>query len=258
MRTISLFAHRVARAFGTDFARYNAANCAALRRAALLQERRVELALDVGANVGGYGQELRAHGFAGEILSFEPLERAYAKLAVCAAADGNWQACRTAVGRAAGEAVLNVSGRDTSSSLLPMNPAHTAVAAESGYVARETVPVDRVDALVARFARSSGACLLKADVQGFELEVLEGAGDLLRRVELIELELSFVPLYQGAPSLARMFEYLEQRSFFPVSIDPVVTNPRNGCVLQTNAIFARVASTAAGAPDFVRSLNLGA
>ncbi len=257
MRTIKLFAHRVARACGMDFARYNAANCAALRRAALLRERHVELALDVGANVGSYGEELRAHGFAGEILSFEPLAGAYERLAARAGADGNWRACRTAVGRAAGEAVLNVSGRDTSSSMLPMNAAHTAVAAESGYVSRETVPVDRVDALAARLSGNSGACLLKADVQGFELEVLEGAANILPRVQLIEIELSFVPLYQGAPSLARMLEYLEHRSFFPVSIDPVVTNPRNGCVLQVNAIFARVSPGKGGEPDFVRSLNLG-
>jgi SAM-dependent methyltransferase len=40
---------------------------------AFLISRNVDLVLDVGANVGQFGTDLRRYGYKGEILSFEPL-----------------------------------------------------------------------------------------------------------------------------------------------------------------------------------------
>lgn len=41
--------------------------------------------------------------------------------------------------------------------------------------------------------------LLKIDVQGFELEVLKGAVEILPAIDAVYVEVSYIPLYQGQP-----------------------------------------------------------
>ena len=82
--------------------------------------------------------------------------------------------------------------------------------------------------------------LLKADVQGFELEVLRGSERTLEQVELVEVELSLVPLYAGAPLLPEVYEHLRERGFALVGLEPVLLDPA-GAVLQLDGLFARSA-----------------
>src|ERR1700684_2872446 len=74
-----------------------------------IEDRKIDLVLDVGANVGQFGTSLRNRGYRGKIISFEPLESEYKKLAVVAASDGNWEAHQFALGAASGDATINVS-----------------------------------------------------------------------------------------------------------------------------------------------------
>lgn len=56
----------------------------------LIRERRIEVVLDVGVNIGQYALKLRDDGYDGVIVSFEPLSDAYADLAAAAASDPGW------------------------------------------------------------------------------------------------------------------------------------------------------------------------
>lgn len=61
---------------------------------------------------------------------------------------------------------------------------------------------------------------LKIDVQGFELEVLKGFGDLLDSVQAVELETHFRPLYVGQPLIGEVTAFMDDHGFSPVHIDP--------------------------------------
>jgi hypothetical protein len=61
---------------------------------ALLELYRVNCVLDVGANRGQYGTLLREAGYAGRIVSFEPVPHIAQQLEAVAAKDGNWSVHR--------------------------------------------------------------------------------------------------------------------------------------------------------------------
>ena len=81
--------------------------------------------IDVGANLGQYATRLRAAGWAGPILSIEPIPEVHRQLGRAAAADPAWEvAPPLAVGAADGEVALEVSAEsDMSSTLAPDGPA---------------------------------------------------------------------------------------------------------------------------------------
>src|SRR5262245_4185357 len=125
------FLKRTAASIGVDLRRLRPGTEFARRRHALMTTEGVTVALDVGASVGLYARELRSLGFAGRIVSFEPLPTAYERLAANAASDSAWETRRMALGASHGEATLLVAARDTSSSLLEMQQAHLDAAPDS-------------------------------------------------------------------------------------------------------------------------------
>jgi FkbM family methyltransferase len=196
--------------------------------------------LDVGANIGQYGRMLRGIGYRGVIISFEPLSAAHEKLKVEAGADGSWiVAPRAALGSAKGSIEINVSGNSVSSSVLPMKQTHLAAAPQSRYVATETVALERLDDLLPVIFPGAGPIFLKMDTQGYEEEVLNGAAGILSRVVGIQMEISLVSLYQGAPTLVHIVSAMEGLGFHLFQVIPGFRDVATGQMLQLDGIFVR-------------------
>jgi len=81
--------------------------------------------------------------------------------------------------------------------------------------------------------------LLKMDVQGFELEVLKGASETLRRTEVILSEISLIPYNAGAPLMHEVVGYLADREFLPFDICGGWRRESDGALAQTDLIFVR-------------------
>ena len=222
-----------------DVRRWAPAGVAAARRLQILRDADVSTVLDVGANRGQFAKELRAGGYAGRIVSFEPLEAAYAALEEAAREDPLWTCHRLALSDAEGEAELHVAGNAVSSSLLDMESRHLEAAPESRYVGVERVRQARLDALVDELGLPADGVYLKVDVQGLESRVIEGARAALPRIAAIESELSLVPLYSDQLLFREMFDLLDDAGYHPVSLEPAYADPRNGHVLQVDGIFLR-------------------
>ncbi|HEY6455349.1 MAG TPA: FkbM family methyltransferase [Steroidobacteraceae bacterium] len=196
--------------------------------------------LDVGANVGQYGHMLRGIGYRGAIISFEPLGSAHQKLSAAAAADRNWiVAPRTALGSAKGSIEVNVARNSVSSSVLPMHAAHLAAAPDSRYVATESVALQRLDVLLPAIFPDPGPLFLKLDTQGYEEEVLKGAAGILSRVDAIQMEISLVPLYQGAPTLVHILSAMGDLGYHLFQVIPGFRDVTTSQMLQLDGIFVR-------------------
>jgi FkbM family methyltransferase len=210
-----------------------------IRRVKLLGSAGIELVLDVGANAGQYAERLRAAGYSGRIVSFEPLAEAFATLERAAAADPSWEARHLALSDADGDAEIHVSANSWSSSLLAMGERHLASAPESAYVRTERVTAAQLDSIWDEVVGRGARPFLKLDVQGLEMRVLRGATSHLHQLEGVQAELSLVHLYEGDSLWRDVVDYLEARDFELAGLEPGFEDPKTGRMLQADGIFLR-------------------
>lgn len=230
----------VLRRFGVEIARYYDPSFLAVKRMQILREQRINLVLDVGANAGQYAETVRADGFRGRIVSFEPTSKAFVALEQKAARDDGWSCEQLALSDVEGQRAINVSANSWSSSLLPMTAQHAASAPDSVYIGSEIVSTSRLDSLSPRLFHGQERAYLKLDVQGHELSVLLGGERALGRVHALECELSVVPLYEGQPLLGEVLAYLTPVAFELVALEPGYSDPQTGRVIQFDGLFVRV------------------
>jgi FkbM family methyltransferase len=207
----------------------------------LLELYGVETVFDLGANVGMSGQYFRNVGFRGKIVSCEPVSRYYRELERRCAGDPLWVCENVAVGDAAGELEINVTGGGGgASSFLPMTSAVTEHAPELAVVARERARVTTLSDLAREHYPRGDRLFLKLDVQGYERNVIEGGRDVLGRVVGLRVELSVLKCYEGEPLLCEMLPYLEGLGFKLTGIEPAWSDVRTQEVFQLDGIFFRV------------------
>jgi len=205
----------------------------------LLADQRIDLVLDVGANVGDYAGNLADLGYDGEVLLFEPLSAAHARLSARAATHPRWRVMpRGALGERAGRMEINIAGNSFSSSLLPMTATHVAAASSSAYVASEPVEVRTLDELVGPGMVAGRRAFLKLDVQGYEAKVIDGAAATLPLLAAIQLELSVRPLYDGQPDYVQLLGRLAAAGFRLHQIYDSWCDER-GSLLQFDALLVK-------------------
>jgi len=203
---------------------------------------RINLVFDVGANVGQFAEQLRYAGYPGRIVSWEASSLAHSTLTTRARRDANWiVAPRMALGDREGTITLNLAGNSVSSSVLPMLSSHVSADPKSRYVGSESADLCTLDKVAMNFVSESDRIFLKLDVQGFEDRVLQGARELLPRVQGVQIELSIVPLYEGERLFHPMLHDLEKCGYQIWSLIPGFADPSTGRLLQLDAVLFRAA-----------------
>jgi hypothetical protein len=107
---------------------------------------------------------------------------------------------------------MHVSGRDDSSSLLPISSVQTAMFPGTGEIATTEVRVGPLEEFVKAEELRSPA-MLKLDVQGFEYEALTGCESMLSHFDWVYCECSFVEFYSGQKLAADVIEWLAARGY---------------------------------------------
>jgi FkbM family methyltransferase len=185
-----------------------------------IENRRIDLVLDVGANTGQFGQSLRHRGYAGRIISFEPVKEAFRELESAAREDDLWTTANLALGPSSGVMAINVSKNSQFSSFNDLRETATSFDPNAEFKASESVVVKTLDE--AAPPRDLGSnVLLKIDTQGYERPVLEGAKVTLKRVSGVLLELPIINIYKDNWRFHEAVAYMNESGFVLAQVHPV-------------------------------------
>jgi FkbM family methyltransferase len=198
----------------------------------------IDRVIDIGAHSGQYARHLRAAGWAGPILSFEPQQGPHAALEEASRDDPMWEvAPPVALGERDGRAELLVSADTDMSSLLPQNATLGRISPSSRITGRQLVRMARLDTALA--GRELGRLFLKLDVQGAEWRVLEGAPLTLERTVGLQLEMALVPLYEGERDWRATIDRLDSLGFALHLLIPGYYERKLARQLQVDGVFFR-------------------
>jgi len=231
---------KLIRYLGFDLIKYAPALSTNARILKFFSTYKIDTVLDVGANTGQYALWLRGSGYKGRIISFEPLSKAYSHLVTNSKKDSNWViAPRMALGNEEGEKFINIAGNYVSSSILKMSDIHIKAAPESANIGSEKIQINKLDNIIKTFIKANNNIFLKIDVQGYELQVLEGASKILPKIKGMQIEFSLVPLYEGQSFFLDMLDYIINLGFELYDILPVFSDKKSGRLLQFDGFFFR-------------------
>jgi FkbM family methyltransferase len=207
----------------------------------LFRRHAIETVLDVGANTGQYVEFLRVKvGYEGRIVSFEPVPELARALIVKATNDPRWSVYPIALGREDTTLPMTVMTNSDLSSFL--RPDGTAIGMESVTTAlkaqrTEQVSVRRLDGVLKELG-PIGNAYLKIDTQGYDLHVLQGAGDAITQFCGLQTEVSLLPLYHDAPDMATSLNAFKAAGFDPTGFFPNVRD-RHLRVIEMDCVMIR-------------------
>ena len=95
----------------------------------------------------------------------------------------------------------------------------------------------RLDAVFDELTATCSRVFLKCDTQGHDLAVLNGLGD--RTLFGVQVELSFVPIYDEIPGWLQVEDALRRREFAPVDYFPVNRAADGLTLLEADGVFVR-------------------
>ncbi len=205
----------------------------------LLRRLRVDCVIDVGANKGQFADKLRRMGYAGHIISFEPIPDDFAAIKRASANDSHWHAFNLALGADDEQREFTVVGTGTTvfSSFLEAIPEVTPEGRR-----QISVQVRRLDGLfdeIERLAGGSPRIFLKLDTQGYDLEVVKGCSDRLAKVLGLQSELSVEPIYREQPSYTEALAHYEALGFALMNLS-IVNRSSIGGIREYDCVMARV------------------
>ena len=122
----------------------------------------------------------------------------------------------------------------SNSFLQPVESTWKEIDYHTGAISKRVVEVTTLDDYAKEIA---SIYLLKIDVQGFELEVLKGAIETLKKTDHIFVEAGIRPLYQGAPRFTDVYDFLADRGFHLMAMR--AWHRGNRVLVETDMLFRR-------------------
>lgn len=193
--------------------------------------------VDVGANRGQFATAILELIPSSQVLALEPLPEGASRLRDLSERYGRrLKVVEAAAGASRGRALITVNAHSQSSSFCQLTDAHLAAFPEARPLEQVEVAVLRLDELLDSTTIRPGS-LLKIDAQGFERNVLEGAGELLGAFGHVLVEASFRPLYRGEWTFTDLLSFASDTGLEFLRPVGLLKDRRTGEFLQMDALF---------------------
>lgn len=236
---INLMVKQLLRKVGLEVKLYNFLNAEEPLLKKLIKDFDIQTVIDVGANEGQYAESLLDNNYKGRIYSFEPISKPWEILSKKAARFSQWKPVHSAIGSKEETLSINVSENIVSSSIYKVAQKSLDAEPATRIVREEKVRVTTIDNFFAGEHSLQGEVMLKLDVQGYELEALRGALNSLKKIKVVQVELSFVPIYEGAPLCVDIISFLQNQGFELFTLIPGFKDRSTGRLLQADGVFIR-------------------
>lgn len=169
----------------------------------------VKTIFDVGANIGQTSLFLKNHFPQAEIFAFEPVKETYETLKSNARTAPNIKPVRCALGDETGQKVISIREDSELNTLVDCSDRDVAMIEKT-----EEITVTTLDS----FCKEAGISkinLLKMDVQGYELQVLQGADYFIRNglIDFIYAEVGFAQHNPECQYFHSLNTFLETANF---------------------------------------------
>jgi FkbM family methyltransferase len=168
--------------------------------------------IDIGANRGQFALAVRQCIPQARIVAFEPLPEPARIFRSVFAGQSGIDLHEIAIGPTRGPCTMHISGREDSSSLLPITDLQAELHPGTGEVGLLQVRVERLSSTLSKGDLVSPS-LLKIDVQGFELQCLEGCMELLPNFDYVYVECAFQEMYAGQAHASQLIRFLFDHGF---------------------------------------------
>ncbi|HEX3052641.1 MAG TPA: FkbM family methyltransferase [Aggregatilineaceae bacterium] len=188
--------------------------------------------IDGGAHRGGSILEFLKGYPSATIHSFEPNPHIVAHLQTQFGTNSNIIIHDQALGAENKMIPFKILKHDGASSILP--PSSILVhyhGSKMDVTETVEVPLVRMDSVL-----DQEIDILKLDLQGYELEALRGATNLLPRIKAITIEVEFVPLYDGQPLYGDIDVFLRAAGFRLLNLYELWTHP-DGQLTSGDAVY---------------------
>jgi len=100
------------------------------------------------------------------------------------------------------------------------------------------LPMRKLDEVVGAKNLSSPV-FVKLDVQGFEVEILKGASEILKKTELVLLEASFLEYNKGAPLVNEVINFMVEHGFVIYDIGSLIRWASDNALMQADLFFIK-------------------
>lgn len=188
--------------------------------------------IDVGANRGDWTKMVHAVFPSADFILIEPqVEMRKSLDTLCAGIEAEW--IQAGAGREPGSLYLTVWDDLAGSSFRPsVDPGKIATGKQ-----RETSVVTLDDVVTSRPGFSPD--LVKLDIQGFEMEALEGASSLFGSTELFVIETALFPFLDDQTIASDLIVFLKEKGYEIYDVVEYMRRPSDGALGQFDLAFAR-------------------
>ena len=198
--------------------------------------------INIGSNEGQFALDLRKYIPKAKIYAFEPLPDPFKILCAKFENDSNFTAFPFALGKDEGIVDMYLNEYSPSSSLLKMDDNHKKHFDFAKNEFQVKVDIKKLDDVAFQFEILK-PLLVTIDVQGFELDVINGGLETIRKADVIITEVSFTSLYKGQPLFDELYATITSLDFEYAGNFEQLISPVNDAILQADAIFVKKKSS---------------
>lgn len=205
---------------------------------AVFQTIPIRTVLDIGANTGQFARMI--HGLCPQaaIHAFEPIGVCAEELKGILSSIPGARVYPWALGDTTERIMMNRSLFTPCSSLLKPNARMELEYPDGARVQSEQVEMRRLDDAVSGIDLEPDV-LVKIDVQGYELHVLRGGAETLRRVRWLAIEVTFRSQYDGQPLFDEIYQAVHALGFLFRGFAGQYVSPHDQQWAYADAIFER-------------------